>query len=305
MSNKIEISGSIADIEKYTVNDGPGIRTTVFFKGCPLYCEWCSNPETISIEDDLYFKKSKCTECMNCINVCEVKAIKYRRGIRINREKCNKCFKCCEICLDKALVKVGFKVKIEELTEILLKDIAFYENEGGVTFSGGEPMLQAEFLLEILKKCKENKLHVVLDTSGYAKSDYVKSIVKYVDLTLLDIKHMNDDKHKDGTGVSNRIILENAKIFAKNTNTRISVPIIPGFNDDELNLKRTAEFAISLNVKNVDVILFHDYGEQKYNYLGKPSLFNKYKNIYNKNHINNILQIFNERSIHTTLGRNF
>ena len=305
MSNKKEIFGCITDIEKFATRDRPGIRTTVFFKGCPLNCKWCSNPETISVKSDLYFIKSRCNECMRCVNICDAKAIEFHNEIIINREKCNKCFKCIKICFNKALVKVGRKVSVDELMETLLKDKPFYENSGGVTFSGGEPMLQPEFLLEMLKICKKNDLHVLLDTSGYAQSDYVKGIVKYVDMTLLDIKHMDNDKHKEGTGVSNKIILENAKIFAKSTITRISIPLIPDFNDDELNLKRTADFVNSLNIKNVDINLLHKYGEQKYNYLGKLSPYNEYKNEFSDNDINKIKSMFNKQLIQITLGRNF
>jgi len=305
MTKKKEIYGIITDIKKFATHDGPGIRTTVFCKGCPLNCEWCANPETISVESGLYYLKSRCCECKICKDICAAGAIEFRNEIIINREKCNKCFKCVEICSNKALVKVGYKIGVSKLIKILIEDKPFYKNGGGVTFSGGEPLLQREFLETALIYCKRNNLNVVLDTSGYAQSDYIKSIVKYIDMTLLDIKHMDEGKHMEATGVSNKIILKNAEIFADKTTTRISIPLIPGFNDDELNLKRTADFANNLNIKNVDINLFHKYGEQKYKYLGKLSPYNEYKNEFSNNDIKKIKSIFNKQLIQITLGRNF
>ena len=297
--------GYITDIQKFSTHNGPGIRTTIFLKGCPLSCDWCANPETISLKEELYFIKSRCKECLNCISECDVNAIEYNNGIAINRLKCKKCFKCTRACPNNALTIVGKKTSVEELMRAVLKDKPFYGENGGVTFSGGEPMLQTDFLLEALKSSKQNGLHVVLDTCGYAQKKYVESIVEYIDMTLLDIKHMDDEKHKDATGVSNKIILNNAKIFSSNTSTRISLVLIPGFNDDEENLKKTADFANRLNIKYVDINLLHKYGEQKYKYLDRDSPYSKYCDEFSNESISKIVSIFNEASIKTTLGRNF
>jgi pyruvate formate lyase activating enzyme len=299
------MAGWITDIQSFSTHDGPGIRTTVFFKGCPLHCAWCANPETIRPEPELYFRKGKCKSCGRCVPTCEAAAISLTEEILIDRSKCDCCFQCTAACLNGALAKVGRKIESKALIETFMKDRPFYGADGGVTFSGGEPLLQQEFLLEVLEESKKNGLHIVLDTCGYAERDYVEHIVDLIDVTLLDIKHMDDDRHKAATGVSNKCILENAEIFSKYTMTRISLILVPGFNDDDTNLNRTADFASRIGVQNIDLNLLHNFGEQKYRYLGKASPYCLYSCAFSEETVSRAVELFKQYEIETTIGRNY
>jgi len=204
------IRGTIFDIKKYAIHDGPGIRTTVFFKGCPLRCRWCHNPEGQSSKPEMFVRPSRCLkECSECLSVCEREAIS-RTEISpvIDRERCNSCGKCAEVCPAEAIEVVGRQMSVQEVMAEVEKDMIFHdESGGGVTFSGGEPLLQPVFLSTLLEKSKEKDIHTTVDTSGYASFEIMEEIAKNVDLFLYDLKIMDEKKHKEYTGKSNKVIL--------------------------------------------------------------------------------------------------
>ncbi len=265
--------GVVFDIERYTIHDGPGIRTTVFFKGCPMQCWWCHNPEGQEPRPELIYRENRCIDCGECVRSCSRKALSHvSQHISIQREKCILCDVCAQKCPSEALSIAGKKLSVEETIKEIEKDMVFYEeSEGGVTFSGGEPLLQPDFLNMVLNECNERGIHTALDTSGYATHNIIDRISRKVDLFLYDIKMMDDAKHRKYTGVSNKSILQNLKKLAKNgSDLVITLAIIPGINDDEKNIANTAEFLSSLsNVKYVSLLPYHKAGVDKYKSLNR------------------------------------
>jgi len=266
--------GIVFNVEKYAIHDGPGIRTTVFFKGCPLRCWWCHNPEGQSRSFELVYRHRRCIECGECVKSCTRKALAYlSKQVVIDRKRCTVCGVCAQKCPSEALSIVGKKMSVEEVTKIIERDMPFYnESRGGVTFSGGEPLLQPDFLEALLKECIKRDINTVLDTSGYAPPNIVDRFCRKVDLFLYDIKIMDDSKHKKYTGMSNKLILKNAQRIVKNgSRLAVSLPIIPLINDDEENIEKTGEFLASLkNVEWVSLLPYHKIGVEKYENLGKP-----------------------------------
>lgn len=267
-----EEKGVITEIKRFATHDGPGIRTTVFLKGCPLQCAWCCNPETVSKSPEIYFISKRCKGCGACKGACPDEAIEDTK-YRISRQECSLCMGCTFVCPEKALIRVGDEISVDSLINEVEKDLPFYGTDGGLTLSGGEPLYQSAFATAVLKKSQEKGINTVLDTSGYARTNVVEEMAKHVDLVLMDIKHMNSDRHEEKTGVPNDLILENARIFARKTKVRISLPLITDFNDDEDNLRQTAEFAVSIGVSNLDINPLHTLGIDKYKYLGLESPF--------------------------------
>ena len=259
--------GIIFDIKKYAVHDGPGIRTTVFFKGCPLRCAWCHNPESWKMEPEPMFRYSRCIQCGKCKSVCPENAVTIGKALPItNTEICVCCGECTLTCPVMAREIAGKKVKIEDIMSEIRKDIIFYdESGGGVTFSGGEPLMQPEFLMGLLEECKKEEIHTTIDTCGYAKRDVVEKIIPLADLFLCDIKHMDSVKHKEYTGVGNEQILENLKLIIKyNKKMIIRVPVIPGFNDNIEAIEDIARFAKQeLGVVEVDLLAYNSGGVSK------------------------------------------
>jgi pyruvate formate lyase activating enzyme len=286
MDNKL--TGRIYDIQKFSVHDGPGIRTEIFLMGCPLKCLWCHSPESQSINKQLGWFEIRCIgvkKCGRCIEACtagalkkgEVKYLEVQKSevelINIDRNICTICGKCAEVCTSQALTIVGRDYTIEEVMTIIEKDRAFYRKSGGgVTISGGEALVQHEFTLALLKECKDRELHTCLDTTGYAKWDICKTVLPYVDLFLYDLKHMNSGKHRELTGVPNELILENArKMAAEKASFQIRIPIIPGLTDSEENLRATSEFCLELgsSVQVIQILPYHRLGIAKYERLHK------------------------------------
>jgi len=264
--------GMIFDVKKFAVDDGPGIRTTIFFKGCPLRCWWCHNPEGQLPEPELMYRRVRCDSCAECTRICPDRAIScLPDGISISRDHCNLCGKCCQRCPTEALAIIGKEVSLEEVLKEIDKDSVFYdESEGGVTVSGGEPLLQLDFLNALLKECKERNIRTAVDTCGYASHEIIDKISDKVDLFLYDIKIMDDKKHRRYTGVSNKPILENFKRLAENGgNIQVRFPIIPGINDSKDNITDTAEFVASCRIKNIRLLPYHRAGIDKYKGLGR------------------------------------
>jgi pyruvate formate lyase activating enzyme len=271
-SKKTDIAGCVFNIERFAIRDGPGIRTTVFLQGCPLRCLWCANPESISPVPQLFYLENLCTRCYRCVEACPNKATtKTPEGaIEINRSLCKACGKCVEACPNKAREIRGKLMTVEEVLEEVKKDALFYQNSGGgVTFSGGEPTHQPEFLWHLLKGSQESGIHTALDTSGFVKPEILKKVLEHTNLVLYDIKHMDPAKHKELTGVDNRLILDNARMIAAMGKPMIiRLPLIPGHNDSTENLKALAEFMLSLGLKKVDLLPYHSLGKIKYQRLG-------------------------------------
>jgi len=267
-----ELQGNIFDIQRFSVNDGPGIRTTVFFKGCPLRCLWCDNPESQSGHSQLMFIESLCTRCGNCVAACSRKANTQASDgtIRLNRETCQNCGRCAATCLSGARVISGKAMSLREVMEVIGKDEMFYRNSGGgVTASGGEPTQQPEFLKKLFRACHQSGIHTTLDTSGYVAWPVLKEILKHADLVYYDLKHINPEKHRQLTGVDNGLILDNARRISRSgVPMVIRLPMIPGYNDATENIKEIASFIASLKVERVDILPFHTLGRKKYDHLG-------------------------------------
>jgi len=268
-------NGLIFDIKRYAVHDGPGIRTTVFLKGCPLKCWWCHNPEGIPHKPVLMFFEYTCMKCQTCARVCPNGAITFENEnstLHINRQICNNCGICSSVCPTKSLRLVGRDITIKELMKEIEKDILFYDNSGGgVTFSGGEPLFQHQFLIEALKECKKRDIHTVLDTSGYAPENVFSSVLDYVDVFLYDLKLADNEEHIMYTGVSNVLIINNLRLLVdtgRGKDVILRFPIIPGITDTEKNIDGIVEFISSLkSIREIDLLPFHDVSE-KYNRLG-------------------------------------
>jgi len=264
--------GIIFDIKKFAIDDGPGIRTTIFFKGCPLRCWWCHNPEGQVLAPELIYRRRRCTGCAECVKDCPSKALSCVDGnISINRKKCNLCGRCSQRCPTDALSIIGKEMSVKEVLKEIDKDSIFYdESKGGVTVSGGEPLLQIGFLNALLEECKERNIRTAVDTCGYASRKAIDKIRDKVDLFLYDFKVMDEKKHRKYTGVSNKPILENFERLAENgSNILVRFAIIPGINDNQDNITKMAEFVLSHGVKNICLLPYHRTGIDKYKGLSR------------------------------------
>ena len=272
-------NGIIFDIKKFSIHDGPGIRTTVFLKGCPLSCGWCHNPESQRVFKEKLFAAGRCIGCRACLAACPAMAIRQTTdGMATDPEKCLHCGLCSEVCPAQACEMAGREVTVREVMDDIEKDMAFFdESGGGVTFSGGEPLSQPEFLLSLLEACRERRIHTVVDTSGFSPWHVLDCILCYVDLFLFDLKLMDDDRHRQFTGVSNRRILENLQALSAGGHPlRIRIPIIPGVTDDDDNMTAIGDFVAGLpSTPPIDVLPYHHFAAAKYERLGKDYHFKK------------------------------
>jgi len=265
--------GLVYDIQRYSINDGPGIRTTVFFKGCPLKCLWCDNPESQEPFPQLLYSEQLCVRCYRCVKACPTGAttISPDGAIEIERDRCQACGNCVKACLSEARAISGRRMTVDEVLEIVKSDRLFYQNSGGgVTASGGEAASQSDFVLELFKRCQECSIDTALDTCGYVSWEALEKILEYTDLVLFDIKHMEPGRHQELTGVSNKLILDNAiRIARKGIPMVIRVPLIPGYTDSIENIKALGEFVSEAGLTRVDLVPYHQLGESKYRRLCK------------------------------------
>ncbi len=266
----------IKNVDEHAVHDGPGARALVFIKGCNLCCKWCQNPELIKFEPQIWIHKVFCKKCGLCEAVCPVNAIDLNADIihRIDREKCLgiECGKCVAVCPYNALQIVGFKITAEETWRWLAKYKSFYQGSGGgITLSGGDPLHSPDFSAEVLELCKRDNIHTAIETSLHASYDTLWKVARYCDLILCDIKHMDSEKHEEGTGVPNELILKNLRRLNEDFPGEIvvRVPLVPGYNDDEENIRQTAEFLSPLErVKGIDLLPFNNFPVTKFEALG-------------------------------------
>lgn len=266
----------IFDIQGFSVHDGPGGRTLIFFKGCPLHCTWCSNPEGECRNREVMFREDSCKQCYNCVEQCPQKAITVTSNgkITFDRASCQQCesLECVEYCYDSALGIAGKYYTQQELIRKIERDRRFWGSGGGITLGGGEVMSQYKFAARFLEQCHRNYIHTAIETSGYASWSHYEEVLKHTDWVFVDIKHMDDARHREGTGVSNTLILENIALMARQQDAfRLipRVPVIPGFNDDEQNMQATARFLQHNGLTEVNLLPFHRLGSSKYTQLGR------------------------------------
>lgn len=264
----------IFDIKRYSINDGPGIRATVFFKGCPLNCQWCHNPESISAKVQKLFTAAKCIGCGECCRVCPAEACRLTAvGVVTDADLCTLCGKCAEVCPTLATEMSGRYYPVEELLAIIDKERPFFDQSGGgVTFSGGEPLLYPDFLIEILKTCSRQGIHTAIDTSGFVRREVLLAVAEHADLFLYDLKLIDAEKHKRYTGVDNQLILDNLKALAEfGAQIRVRVPLIGGVNDDDDSVSAMAAYVSALpgEGRPVHLLPFHDVVRGKDGKLGQ------------------------------------
>ena len=268
--------GTVFNIQRYSIHDGPGIRTTVFLKGCPLRCVWCQNPESHVARPELFFRREKCTGCGECVTVCPAGAIEFCQGSsRTNRELCTGDGRCVDACPNEARSLVGRSITAGEAFQEVAADKIFYEKSGGgVTLSGGEPLAQPAFSASLLRLCKEAAIHTAIETCGYAKWEIVREVLEHADLVLYDLKHMDAAKHRELTGAPNALMLENAKRIRRELGLPIlaRVPVVPGYNDSPGNIEATARFVAEELDPTTPVCLipYHRFGASKHERLEHP-----------------------------------
>lgn len=262
-------NAKIFEIKRFAVHDGDGIRTTVFFKGCPLKCVWCHNPEGIDFHPQISYYENKCIGCGECASVCEHSAHHMVDDIHIlDREQCTACGKCAEVCLGEALKFYGKTMTVDELMPLIMEDLEFYENSGGgVTLSGGECLMQADFCAELLKKLRKKGVHTAVDTCGFVPKSAIDKVIPFTNIFLYDIKAFDEDVHIQCTGYSNRQILENLQYLDScGKKIEIRIPYVPGMNDDQL--PKIASFLSTLqNITKVKILPYHNYAGSKYKSL--------------------------------------
>ena len=271
--NKVdyEMEGVLFNIQRYSLHDGPGIRTIPFFKGCPLSCKWCSNPESQRPQPELIFKKSDCIRCGKCIEVCKQQALSISNAFFIDRERCIQCGECTQVCPTQALEMKGKRMTVADVMRELQKEENLYRRSGGgITLSGGEPLAQPAFARELLKACKEKGWHTAMETTGFTTPEVIADVFPYVDLALTDIKAINPAIHLANTGIDNSQILENLLRISFLTKTIVRIPVIPGVNDNPEEIHNIAEFArLMFNVDTLHLLPYHSFGENKYGLLGR------------------------------------
>ena len=278
--------GYVFNIQQFSVHDGPGIRTMVFLKGCPLQCWWCSNPESQKALPELAYNSNKCigiTECMYCIEVCFTGAIKKdnKNRIIIDRELCDDCLHCTNVCPSKALNAFGNLLSIDQVLKVVEEESIFYSRSGGgITLSGGEPFMQAELSLELLKEAKKRRINTAMETSGYTAWGNMEGACRHLNTILFDIKCMDDQKHTEFTGVSNKLIIDNFEKMCEgfpDLSILVRTTIVPGFNDTEKDVFAIVDFIKGRPNVSYEPLAYHRLGQPKYEYLGRKYLLAEIK----------------------------
>jgi pyruvate formate lyase activating enzyme len=276
------VTGRVFDIKRYSIHDGPGIRTTVFLKGCSLRCLWCHNPESIEVGPELMHWPGRCVRCYACIKACPKEAIaKDAAGaVVVDRKICDLCGKCAEACLYDAMQMVGREMSVEDVLAEIERDKIFYDQSGGgVTLTGGDPFVQADFAEALLDGCRSRGIRTAVDTAGFSRNGVLDRLASKTDLILYDLKCMDDARHKELTGVSNAPIIENLRrLAAGRTEVWVRIPLVSGVNDDDDNIRRTIALLKSLKtIKKVGILPYHSGGLEKARRIGQESHFRKFE----------------------------
>jgi len=284
----------IFDVKRFAVHDGPGVRTTLFLKGCPLHCLWCHNPESIAPSPQLGYYAHKCIDCSECAKVCPTHAHTMMGGKhRFDRAKCQACGLCESVCLGGALRLYGQTVTLPEALGLVLADRDFYGDTGGVTLSGGEPLLQSGFCRELLKQLKAANIHTAVDTCLYVKWPVIEEVRPFTDLFLVDLKHLDSARHRQLTGRGNELILDNLRqLAATGAGIEIRIPLIPGGNDDDANLLASGKLLDELHIKNVRLLPYHEMARSKYAALAMPDTMPQAELGRNMEHYTRLLRQF-------------
>jgi glycyl-radical enzyme activating protein family len=275
--------GTIFNIQKFSIHDGPGIRTTVFLKGCPLKCQWCANPESQLAQVQILYDFSKCSHCLTCVKTCLHQAIDYiDHRIKIDSSQCKGCLVCVQSCLNRALSHEGNHKTVDEVVKICLQDLDFYqESNGGVTISGGEGFSQPQFVEELVKELKRKHIHVAIETTGYTDSSVFQKLAPLFDLLLFDVKHYQRERHYEGTGVDNALILANLKCaIEQGIEVLPRIPVIPKFNDSLEDAYGFSQLLKSIGISKVQLLPFHQFGERKYELLNLKYAYQHIKALY-------------------------
>ena len=294
----------VGGIQRFSIGDGPGIRTTVFLKGCPLACQWCHNPELIRRDNQLMYTASRCIACGACLRACPSQALTCQDGvIRYDESKCRHCFLCTEQCSTGALRKAATLMTEQEILDIIIRDRGYYEKTGGgVTFSGGECTTHGEFLNHMIDICAAEHLNMALDTSGYCQLEKLEELARKVDWILYDVKCMDDALHKELTGVSNQMILSNLKTIAKEVSLGkklvVRMPLVSGVNDTPVLMEEACEFFCECHIREVNLLPYHTLGISK-----SQSLFQSYHTFEapSQEYLEEIAEKFRKRGINTTI----
>ena len=312
---KVSNLGTVLNVQRFTLHDGPGIRTEFFLKGCPLRCDWCGNPESFNRHIEVGVYQNKCIssqKCGSCKELChdpKMLIFSDSKLEEIDRNKCTSCLGCSDDCPSEAIKQWGKSMSVDECMKIILKDKGFYERSGGgVTVSGGEPLLQSDFVLALFKACKQEGIHTCLESSFYSNWNKIDKLLPYTDLFISDIKLMDRNLHKKHTGVDNQKILRNLKQLSKTEKEIIlRIPVIPTVNDNLDNIEATANFIVNEmlgKVRTLQLLSFMRLGEEKYESLGLPYNMRdlNFDRFEFQNRVNNIAEYFNERGIHCLVG---
>ena len=307
MEVNYKLEGLVTNIQDFSVHDGCGIRVIVFLKGCAMRCVWCQNPESLATYPEIAFRSRLCIDCNRCKDVCPVNAIVSKKDGKIDRNKCNLCLKCVEVCPTTALLRVGECMSVNKVFQKVKSYSAFFaaSNNGGVTLSGGDPLCQWEYSCELIKAFRKNNIHVAIETAGYASYEIFKKVTENIDLLLFDIKHMDPERHKEGTGVSNDVILSNLKKIRqdrKDLKCVIRIPLIPGFNDDEENVSKTAEFVNLLRIEQIDLLPFNEMPGVKYKEIGKGEWECSKMKRQSDEKLNKLAELVKEKGLKMTIG---
>lgn len=285
---------TIFNIQRFSIHDGPGIRTTVFFKGCNLRCQWCHNPEAFHAAPQMEFDKRACVGCGRCIDGCQSQAITLREGLcETNRAVCTNCLKCIAVCPYSARKQIGEELTLEEVMTHVMSDLAYYKNSGGgVTLSGGEPLLWPRFAVELLKQLQAQGVHTAIESALHVKKEVLEQLIPYTDLWLCDFKVMDSKKHQLVTGVTNERIKENFKYLSEQgANVIVRIPVIPNINDDPSNLENTLKFLRdNTHFRKIECLPFHNLGASKYEKLGMDNPYEQ-NEVLQAAHLNRLKQV--------------
>lgn len=294
----------VFNIEKFATHDGPGIRTTVFLKGCSLHCPWCANPESWSFKPTLLYDQRKCVSCKSCVAGCAQQAISFDEHWQWDAAKCLRCRECTLHCIPRALRFAGETMSIDEVVKEIMKDKEYFDNSGGgVTVSGGEPFLQADALTALLKECKREGLHTAVETTGNVPMSEMEKALPYIDLFLYDVKHPDAQKLHDVTGGRAEYIFPNLEMLAKRDPSKVivRVPVIPGFNADRDTLCQIIDYAKKLNIPEVNLLPYHSLGKNKWDQMNQNYAYKDLK-MMEKSELSEFVQYGKEQNIKVKLG---